>query len=1095
MNFSNFQFGRAILITLAFSISISGLGQDQVEFKDGDDNPLIVIQDEGTGGSISLPDLLGQPQMPTNKLYNLGGFLYFNGQLVDNGTSLPQTLSISNDTLFLTDGGFVVLPSGTWVFDGDDIRPTNIGDVKIGSDTSSTSLNLIGNLKYQDGAQAEGKVLFSDSEGNAAWRTPNGTNLISGAGMAEINEQCPGLAFWDQLGTDNSTFTSSTLANAMLVDGNILYMYGAYSLGVNGEVHLNTYDVSNPDNLQLLGSVYLADLPGGITSPSAIIKSENAIFLPIKGQVFSIDVSDPTSPIVLDSAPRDESWRPDAKLYNNTLYIRQESNILQFDVSDPSNMIALPAIVPFNAGAINLAIGLNENFLYSIEIDGGLPILEIFDIQDPQNVFHAATSSVSGYGNSDFLISGDHLYIYDAVTFNFDVLDVSDPLNPVLLGSVNPGLSGISTTSDFGINGNTVLVFLDNDEGLQLFDVSDPTNPVFDGTIYAAEIDQSTIRALDVIGNTAYVFSKSDRTFLQLQYGCPTTPVIYNPNTGSIEPGVDSDHQTLSIDNHFLNISNGNGVNLIQYADNTDDQDVFFNGTNLFIENGNSADLSSLMDNTDAQQLSFDGSELSITGGNTQDLSALLDNTDDQQIFLVGTDLNIEDGNTADLSSFMDNTDQQQLSFNGSDLSISGGNTQDLSSLLDNTDDQQIFLVGTDLSIEDGNSADLSSFLDNTDSQSLSFSNNQLSISGGNAIDLSLYSTTSLIEDGDSDTRIETEQLPDEDKIRFIQDGVEYWTFDGGRIDVLNTGGSTFIGLNTGKFDDLSAGNNTGFGNSVLTENVSGSHNTAMGYHALEHSTGFANTAIGSQALLSHTEGSLNTAVGSFAFASDTTGTDNVAVGSYSGMNIQYGVGNVLVGSQAGLGAGSHSKSQNVMIGTHSGRDCNGSGNVFIGYHSGKLESGSNKLIIENSDSSSPLIYGEFDNDLVEINGALDVSGDVAAGNVNAMGAVNAATINANTSLQVGANGSTLTSIIKVTKNVNFPNVPSNDVVYHNITGVTNATVGSTVFISPAADFPGSLYIGNCRVSANGTVRVQLLNEGNNGQDVGAMDYYITVIK
>jgi len=34
-----------------------------------------------------------------------------------------------------------------------------------------------------------------------------------------------------------------------------------------------------------------------------------------------------------------------------------------------------------------------------------------------------------------------------------------------------------------------------------------------------------------------------------------------------------------------------------------------------------------------------------------------------------------------------------------------------------------------------------------------------------------------------------------------------------------------------------------------------------------------------------------------------------------------------------------------------------------------------NKLYIENSQSSNPLIYGEFDNDLVRINGDLEVTG------------------------------------------------------------------------------------------------------------------------
>lgn len=50
-----------------------------------------------------------------------------------------------------------------------------------------------------------------------------------------------------------------------------------------------------------------------------------------------------------------------------------------------------------------------------------------------------------------------------------------------------------------------------------------------------------------------------------------------------------------------------------------------------------------------------------------------------------------------------------------------------------------------------------------------------------------------------------------------------------------------------------------------------------------------------------------------------------------------------------------------------------GSGNVFLGHNAGYNEMGSNKLYIENSDISTPLIYGEFDNNLLQINGTLKI--------------------------------------------------------------------------------------------------------------------------
>ena len=52
-----------------------------------------------------------------------------------------------------------------------------------------------------------------------------------------------------------------------------------------------------------------------------------------------------------------------------------------------------------------------------------------------------------------------------------------------------------------------------------------------------------------------------------------------------------------------------------------------------------------------------------------------------------------------------------------------------------------------------------------------------------------------------------------------------------------------------------------------------------------------------------------------------------------------------------------------------------GDSNIFIGYEAGYNETGSNKLYIHNSRTSNPLIYGEFDNGLVTINGDLSVTG------------------------------------------------------------------------------------------------------------------------
>jgi len=112
--------------------------------------------------------------------------------------------------------------------------------------------------------------------------------------------------------------------------------------------------------------------------------------------------------------------------------------------------------------------------------------------------------------------------------------------------------------------------------------------------------------------------------------------------------------------------------------------------------------------------------------------------------------------------------------------------------------------------------------------------------------------------------------------------------------------------------------------------------------------------------------------MGSSALRSATSGSANIAIGyksMYLSGSVPTGSSNVAIGSEslrAAVGA-----DQNVCIGTNAGYAVvSGDANVMIGYEAGKAETGSNKLYIENSSSTTPLIYGEFDNDKVQINSA-----------------------------------------------------------------------------------------------------------------------------
>ncbi len=203
---------------------------------------------------------------------------------------------------------------------------------------------------------------------------------------------------------------------------------------------------------------------------------------------------------------------------------------------------------------------------------------------------------------------------------------------------------------------------------------------------------------------------------------------------------------------------------------------------------------------------------------------------------------------------------------------------------------------------------------------------------------------------------------------------------------------------------------NSALGNKALLSNTSGKNNTAVGKSTLiTNTTGDYNTGNGSHALYSNTTGNNNVASGVSALYSNTTGSTNTAIGNTANY---FRSRNTIIGYEAGRGNALHNKS----------------GNVFLGYQAGYSELGDDKLYFENSNSSSPLIWGDFSNDIAAINGKLGVGTQNPTDNltiVTAVGGEDAFRIKFSgaTKFRVAANGGTAIGV--------NANPPSNGLYVH----------------------------------------------------------------
>jgi hypothetical protein len=160
---------------------------------------------------------------------------------------------------------------------------------------------------------------------------------------------------------------------------------------------------------------------------------------------------------------------------------------------------------------------------------------------------------------------------------------------------------------------------------------------------------------------------------------------------------------------------------------------------------------------------------------------------------------------------------------------------------------------------------------------------------------------------------------------------------------------NTFVGFASGRFT-TTANYNVFLGADCGYKNITGAQNVFLGSSAgYQNISGQNNVFIGESSGSSNVSGTRNTFAGQGS-GLGSTGSDNTIYGYLGGRNITAGNQNTVVGSSAGYNIGS------------------GIGNVFLGYNAGYNEAGSNKLYIDNSATSTPLIFGDFSGRQVGIN-------------------------------------------------------------------------------------------------------------------------------
>jgi len=187
---------------------------------------------------------------------------------------------------------------------------------------------------------------------------------------------------------------------------------------------------------------------------------------------------------------------------------------------------------------------------------------------------------------------------------------------------------------------------------------------------------------------------------------------------------------------------------------------------------------------------------------------------------------------------------------------------------------------------------------------------------------------------------------------------------------------NTFYGHDAG-YSVTTGQGNTFNGAGAGYSNTNGRWNTFSGYQAgYSDTTADGNTFTGANAGYSTTVGTSNTFSGYQTGYSNTTGSHNAFIGFFAGYYNTTGSGNTFSG--VNVGQTNTTGNDDTYIGYQAGAaNTSGSGNVFLGFRAGFSEAGSNKLYIDNCYGRrpciTPLIYGQFDQGMLTINGNLGI--------------------------------------------------------------------------------------------------------------------------
>ena len=242
-----------------------------------------------------------------------------------------------------------------------------------------------------------------------------------------------------------------------------LAIYGSYIVLTNGTYGgISLINISNP-NVPVAASQYRA--PGNTED---LYVSGSYVYTIMNGGIQVVDISNPVLPVPLGFTSVPGEVRRVA-VDGSYAYITSDyGGLIVIYVADPNNIFEVGVDTsPINPWGIAAAgsyayVGAHNGFM-------------VEDVSDPSNPVFVGSSPIPG---SIGIALRDH-YALSVTCYGLDVIDISNPLNPVNVAPSEPG--NCTSGQAIGLNGN--YAYLAHD-GYKIINIADPLHPVVETTTY-----------------------------------------------------------------------------------------------------------------------------------------------------------------------------------------------------------------------------------------------------------------------------------------------------------------------------------------------------------------------------------------------------------------------------------------------------------------------------------------------------------------------------------------------------------------------------------------------------------------------------------